>query len=1339
MRNAYVVLVGIVLAFALHLTSADAQLAGVLQRSATSAGLTVSSADDLEAMLEAAEAVEPLSAESVPARATFYSAQNPAWPPLPGNINGVSVWNLGSNVWLLNDLELGYAVQSRSQALTMNLVPPGPGSGGEGGTNGYQSGFSPQVFTTNDLWLEFAGITNATASLIIHPPWNVTNGVYDLFSTTNLVPSAWTWVLRCSSGQTNLIVTNLTAPMDFFILGLTNDTDGGGLSDAYEGLVTHTDPNNPNDDHLVPLVGIYVTDSVAVEQETNTAQFVVTRLGGRMNQPLTVGCQVSGTATLGTDYTLSSVTTMPSNVVLVTIPAWHTNVQITLSARNDTNVEGSETATLTLTTNSAWEVDAAHESATAWILEEYSKTYTSNADFALGVMDGLEAVNNCLEFKTNLPPQFPFINVACSHRGTLARINTTNGMVVGEYQTAPEDMISTGDVGGDTGPSPSRTAVDQYGNVWVANRNDDLSIDGVKKGSITRIGLIVGGTRHSKTNGVVYVPDPQGQYVSLSNATYNTCIDRDGDGYIRTSRGLGDILPWSDERDGVFGVDLEGGVSTAEDEAITEYTRVPCTGTRTIAVDKFNDLWVGGYRDNRTHLKVNGLLGLPVPNSAFDAYNGGYGGVIDALGNLWSSSGSGVVWLKPPAVLPPTNGDWRVLTPSSVSPYGIAVDPAHPYVWQTFGGVVFRWDIYDTNGTPVTNVDGSVQTNYHGYDNSKGLVVATNGHVWVAQYGSHTVGHLDTNGVWLGNVDLRINGLWAEYFANTNLDGFPVLARLEGPVDFSWTNGWPDSPVPTNSFSARWSGVVQPQVQGDHVFYVSADAGAAFRLKVNGTIIIDNWTSPATNAVELAGTNWLGTNVAYDVKLEYAHFTDGARVKLSWTEPGMTNEEVIPLNRFVKSATDTNPTGVSVDAAGKIWAANQSTSNAMRIDPNAGQMVVTNGVTNHVGLVDMVVDLGSGANPYDYSDMTGLNNRVVNPGLEPLRGYWTVIHDCGIVGEVWNRVSWNATLTNGCSVEVYVRASDDRQALANEAFVPATNDVMLTGATVNGVRGRFIEVRLAMTRDDANKKPVLDDLTLYGTSSGFNSDAFLDDASAAEGDNAMFSPNLIGAEPVTYQWFIQYPWMTNWLWLPTETNSSLVITNVDSFVDWTLVSVLLTNATGESLWLGPASLEVIPLSMRIPASSYSSGPGPAERYPATINVFGQPTNLASMKVTLFDLSHGHSADLDILLVSPSGTNIMLMSHVGGTNGVSGATLIFEQGQSLPPTSSPIPSAWTSRYEPSNYGNITNMPGAPSGPYSTSLYDLIGDNPNGTWKLYIYDDHQAGIGSLSGSWRLDFTF
>jgi hypothetical protein len=66
--------------------------------------------------------------------------------------------------------------------------------------------------------------------------------------------------------------------------------------------------------------------------------------------------------------------------------------------------------------------------------------------------------------------------------------------------------------------------------------------------------------------------------------------------------------------------------------------------------------------------------------------------------------------------------------------------------------------------------------------------------------------------------------------------GLSALAGLQGnPLDFGWTNGWPASEVPTNSvltnsFAARWSGVVQPLVQGDPVFDVSAEAGAAYGL-----------------------------------------------------------------------------------------------------------------------------------------------------------------------------------------------------------------------------------------------------------------------------------------------------------------------------------------------------------------------------------------------------------------------------------------------------------------------------------------------------------------------------
>ncbi len=107
-------------------------------------------------------------------------------------------------------------------------------------------------FTSDDLWLEITSATNATASLVIHPPASEEGiGVYDLFMTTNLAVNVlglngtnWQWVLRCDPGQTNLLVTNLTEDVCFFRLGRTNDADSDGMSDAFEMLVSHTDPNN---------------------------------------------------------------------------------------------------------------------------------------------------------------------------------------------------------------------------------------------------------------------------------------------------------------------------------------------------------------------------------------------------------------------------------------------------------------------------------------------------------------------------------------------------------------------------------------------------------------------------------------------------------------------------------------------------------------------------------------------------------------------------------------------------------------------------------------------------------------------------------------------------------------------------------------------------------------------------------------------------------------------------------------------------------------------------------------------------------------------------------------
>jgi hypothetical protein len=197
----------------------------------------VNSMSDTEVLLQAIESVPPAPATSAPRAGTFFSAQHApgtrlAWPPLPGN-NGLPVWNLGDGVYLLDDLQVDYSLPvsvrlAGSGMGTMdNSGGPFPGYGGGGSTNGYEYSFTRPVYTTNDLWLEITGKTNTTAYLTIHEPWNVTNGVYDLFYTTNLSPPQnWSWVLRSFAGLTNLTVNNAVDPQGFYKLGPLTDPIG---------------------------------------------------------------------------------------------------------------------------------------------------------------------------------------------------------------------------------------------------------------------------------------------------------------------------------------------------------------------------------------------------------------------------------------------------------------------------------------------------------------------------------------------------------------------------------------------------------------------------------------------------------------------------------------------------------------------------------------------------------------------------------------------------------------------------------------------------------------------------------------------------------------------------------------------------------------------------------------------------------------------------------------------------------------------------------------------------------------------------------------------------------
>ena len=142
-------------------------------------------------------------------------------------------------------------------------------------------------------------------------------------------------------------------------------------------------------------------------------------------------------------------------------------------------------------------------------------------------------------------------------------------------------------------------------------------------------------------------------------------------------------------------------------------------------------------------------------------------------------------------------------------------------------------------------------------------------------------------------------------------------------------------------------------------------------------------------------------------------------------------------------------------------------------------------------------------------------------------------------------------------------------------------------------------------------------------------------------------------------------------------------------------------------------------------------------YPSTIDVTGLPTPITDLDVTLSGLSHDRARDVDILLEGPGGQQATLVSDVGGTT-VFDATLTLD-GDSGPNLSNFTNSTGT--YRPTNLDTVADPYASPA-PTSTGDTDLSvfdGTSPNGTWRLFVLDDDDAGefTGSLDG-WSLRIT-
>jgi endoglucanase len=236
-------------------------------------------------------------------------------------------------------------------------------------------------------------------------------------------------------------------------------------------------------------------------------------------------------------------------------------------------------------------------------------------------------------------------------------------------------------------------------------------------------------------------------------------------------------------------------------------------------------------------------------------------------------------------------------------------------------------------------------------------------------------------------------GLLGDYYQGTGFSGTPLLTRVDSTINFDWGSSAPDSSVPSDSFSVRWTGQIEARSTETYTFYLNHDDGA--RMWVNDVEIINNWTDHA--AVEDIGAISLVMGQKYNITVEFYENDGDATCQLSWSTDTIT-KQIVPHTQLYNSSTTTTPTPTpSVTVTPTVTPA-PSVTVTPTPTPTATGVAVTYTIVN---------DWGNGAT---------VNVTIINNGTAAING-WTL--DWTFPGNQKISNLWNGGYTqSGTSVAV---------------------------------------------------------------------------------------------------------------------------------------------------------------------------------------------------------------------------------------------------------------------------------------------------------------------------------
>jgi streptogramin lyase len=457
-------------------------------------------------------------------------------------------------------------------------------------------------------------------------------------------------------------------------------------------------------------------------------------------------------------------------------------------------------------------------------------------------------------------------------------------------------------------------------------------------------------------------------------------------------------------------------------------------------------------------------------------------------------------------------------------------------------------------------------------------------------------------------------------------EGAYAPGTYAGPYD---TNYWGVSPrgLAIDKDNNLWAGTWSTQ----NFYHINGATGAIMdTLDVSswghgsyGAVIDGNgilWSAMlsshilAINTANTADITKIDLSHTYGLGLDYlGHLFVGGGGQLSridtvaktidWTKPARTvrgvvctadndvwvagNDEVGNYDSVSRYDNDGNwkatievgnaPSGVAVDATGKVWVCDIGDENIHRIVP----------ASNTIDLTKPII--GSGGH-YTYSDMTGILSRTITTKI----GTWTVVFDSEQVDMLWGKVSWDSEEPTGTSIMVKVRSSNDK--VSWSLWENASNGVPLSLTPP----GQYLEIETILKITQGEVSPILYDLTVQVGNLPPVADAGDDqelEQTSYEGAEATLDGSgstddgLI--EPLTYEWTLPDGTVIGNEMMVTEIfplgTTTLTLTVFDGqFSDADTVDIKVVDTTPPEVWCVEA---VNPAGKNVPPAGSSTPPG----------------------------------------------------------------------------------------------------------------------------------------------------